>query len=265
MALYEQWDTVLINNKLESSNTTTDQTEKRLQMIKRVNHWLSQQSAYIDENFTNNTFIYYCLNSWILERKTYGPNEKSSIIRAFLYMYDMYTIVTERQIDPLRYRKVQAFVDNYNNGHKDLDKEFIEILWTRINDCNELIQNSPSFDNDTNFIVHCTCTTHQQKSIKHVMKNHKHRFDQFLIGKLENTHELLMTFNSHYLNGIIFVKITNKTKFMYLSKLNPENSSTEIIFCAGSVFRKLGQYYYEFEGIDEKYIKNKEMFIKNVG
>ena len=143
MALYEQWDTVLINNKLESSNTTTDQTEKRLQMIKRVNHWLSQQSAYIDENFTNNTFIYYCLNSWILERKTYGPNEKSSIIRAFLYMYDMYTIVTERQIDPLRYRKVQAFVDNYNNGHKDLDKEFIEILWTRINDCNELIQNSP--------------------------------------------------------------------------------------------------------------------------
>ena len=52
---------------------------------------------------------------------------------------------------------------------------------------------------------------------------------------------------------------------MYLSRFNPEQSSTELIFPAGSVFKKLGPYYYEFEGINEQYIKNKEMFIKNVG
>ena len=52
---------------------------------------------------------------------------------------------------------------------------------------------------------------------------------------------------------------------MYLSRFHPENSSTELIFCAGSVFKKLGPYYYEFEGIDEQYIKNKEIFIKNIG
>ena len=75
-----------------------------------------------------------------------------------------------------------------------------------------------------------------------------------------------MTFNTHYnTNLIIFVKITDNTKLMYLSRFNPENSRTELIFCAGSVFKKLGPYYYEFKGIDEQYIKNKEIFIKNIG
>jgi hypothetical protein len=159
----------------------------------------------------------------------------------------------------------KAFVDNYNT-HKKLDKDLIDILWTQINNCNRLIINSPSYGDNIRFIVHCTCTTNQKKSIRHTLTNNRYRFDQFLIGKLENTHELLLTFNTHYnTNLIIFVKITDKTKLMYLSRFNPENSSTELIFCAGSVFKKLGPYYYEFEGIDEQYIKNKEIFIKHIG
>lgn len=266
MALYEEWNAMLLSNKFESNNGYT-QTEKRTDMIQRVNHWLAQQTSYIEQNFNSEySLMYYCLNAWILERKTYGPDEKSSVIRAFLYTFDMYKTFTEQKIDALRYRQVQAFVDNYNNTHKKLDKDLIDILWTQINNCNRLIINSPSYGDNIRFIVHCTCTTNQKKSIRHTLTNNKYRFDQFLIGKLENTHELLLTFNTHYnTNLIIFVKITDKTKLMYLSRFNPENSSTELIFCAGSVFKKLGPYYYEFEGIDEQYIKNKEIFIKNIG
>ena len=265
MALYEEWDAILLSNKFEINNRST-QTEKRMNMIKKVNHWLSQQNIYIEQNFEKNNLVYYCLNAWILERKTYGPDEKSSVIRAFLYTYDMYKTFTESKVDGLCYRQVQAFVDNYNSTHKKLDTDMIDILWTGITNCNQLIINSPSYHDDIPFIVHCTCTVTQKNSIRHVLTNHKYRFDQFLVGKLENTHELLTTFNSHYnMSLIIFVKITNKTKLMYLSRFNPEQSSTELIFPAGSVFKKLGPYYYEFEGINEQYIKNKEMFIKNVG
>ena len=266
MALYEEWDAILLSNRIEINNRPAVVNEKRMEMIKKVNYWLSQQNIYINQNFNNNSLVYYCLNAWILERKTYGPDEKSSVIRAFLYTYDMYKTFTERKIDGLRYRQVQAFVDNYNSMHKKLDKNKIDILWTEINNCNRLIMNSPSYHDDIQFIVHCTCTAEQKKSIRHIVTNHKYRFDQFLVGKLDNTHELLTAFNFQYnMNLIIFVKITEKTKLMYLSRFNPENSSTELIFCAGSVFKKIGPYYYEFEGIDEQYIKNKEIFIKNIG
>ena len=161
MALYEEWDTILLSNRIEINNRPAVVNEKRMEMIKKVNYWLSQQNIYINQNFNNNSLVYYCLNAWILERKTYGPDEKSSVIRAFLYTYDMYKTFTERKIDGLRYRQVQAFVDNYNSTHKKLDKLVIEILWTEINNCNRLIMNSPSYHDDIQFIVHCTCTAEQ--------------------------------------------------------------------------------------------------------
>ena len=56
MALYEEWDTMLMSNKFEINNRST-QTEKRMNMIKKVNHWLSQQNIYIEQNFEKNNLV----------------------------------------------------------------------------------------------------------------------------------------------------------------------------------------------------------------
>ena len=58
MALYEEWDAILLSNKFEINNRPV-QNEKRMEMIKKVNYWLSQQNIYINQNFNNNSLVYY--------------------------------------------------------------------------------------------------------------------------------------------------------------------------------------------------------------